>query len=153
MDIKSKFSSALSWLCTTLLSLLGYSCSGTFEPELMYGTPHGTFEVKGSVTNEEGDPLPDVAIEVKATEIWYIFGTDDITRTITNDKGFYTVSDSYFMFDSIKIVCTPSDNTYLPDSTKVKLNYHYDDDHKESFWYKGHANLTVDFNLKDNPEK
>ena len=52
--------------------------------------------------------------------------------------------------DSIKVVCVPNGNEYLPDSIKLPVKYAKDKDHKKDSWYLGHAELTVDFKLKKN---
>lgn len=112
----------------------------------MYGTPYGTFEVKGAVTNEDGQPVADA--EIKVTERWFDSGLRTIASTVTAENGSYIITSSVIVADSLKIVCIPSGDVYQPDSIKVKLEYHYDKEHKEDDWYEGHAVITEDFRLK-----
>lgn len=151
MDIKSKFEIIVSRLCTALLGLLGYNCSSIIEPVEMYGTPYSTFEIKGTVKNQYGKPVEDAVI--KLSEPWAPSDIGTFARTVTNHEGFYETTETHFSYDSLKIVCIPTGNSYLPDSTKVRLELNYDSDHPKSDWYFGHATLTVDFILRGNPEK
>ncbi len=150
MELKSKLLSLISRTCAALLALLGFSCSSSSgdDPDipLMYGCPTGSFEVKGAVTNEEGAPIPDAVIKV--TEPDTDSGLWSITRGVTNDEGRYLIRDSHVPFDSLKIVCIPVGNVYMPDSITVSTTYLYDEEHKKDSWYIGHADLTVDFKLK-----
>lgn len=145
MILKSKLSSVISRMCTAAIALLGYNCSSGDIPD-MYGTPNGSFEVKGAVTNEEDAPISDAEIRVCPTKVdsskWSIAVTE------TNNDGSYIVEDKDYFMDSIKVVCVPRDNEYLPDSIKLPLKYVKDKDHKKDSWYIGHAELTVDFKLK-----
>ncbi|MDE6653602.1 MAG: radical SAM-associated putative lipoprotein, partial [Muribaculaceae bacterium] len=143
MDIRSKISGVISQLCTVLLALLGYNCSSSpfNEYEAMYGTPYSTFELKGTVKNEEGKPVDDAII--KAMEPWDISNWERVSKTVTDRSGSYFLSESYFGFDSLKIVCIPVGNAYLSDSITVAMNFKYDDEHKHTEWYLGHATLTV----------
>lgn len=153
MDIKSKIGAFISRLCTMILALLGYNCSSFNEPNEpyeMYGTPTGTFEVKGAVTNEEGHPVADA--EIRVTDKWHDSWLYSI-QSVTDKEGTYTVVGTIFPADSLKIVCIPAGNAYLPDSIKVPVDYQYDESHKKSTWYEGHATLTVNFNLSTNPGK
>ena len=89
MILKSKLSSIISRICAAAVALLGYNCSS--EEMLMYGTPNGTFEVKGAVTNEEDVPISDAEIRVCPPKIdsskW------SIAVTKTNNEGTYTIED------------------------------------------------------------
>lgn len=154
MRLSTKLSVTISRLCTVLLTLLGYSCSsGKDEPEIinMYGTPTGSFEVKGTVTNETDNPIPEAVVRV--SEPHTPSGVWSIARAITNNYGTYIIRDSHFPHDSLKIVCVPISNVYLPDSVTLPVSYKHDEEHEQSGWYSGHATLTVNFKLKKNQEE
>lgn len=55
-DNKRTLQSFASRMCIAMLAVLGFSCSDDEEENIlcMYGTPTGTFEVKGQVTDAEG---------------------------------------------------------------------------------------------------
>lgn len=56
------FLSTYGRLLTGLLALLGFSLAGC-EIADEYGTPYATYEFKGSVRNEAGQPVPDIQVE------------------------------------------------------------------------------------------
>lgn len=151
MKLKSNLLSLISRTCAALLALLGFSCSSKDDPDIpaMYGCPMGSFVVKGTVTNEEGTPIPDAVVRVTEphvdSEMW------SISRGETNSQGNYSVEEGSVPVESIKIVCLSPGNVYAPDSITVALEYLYDENHKPGAWYRGHADLTVDFKLKKNP--
>lgn len=151
MKLKSNLLSLISRTCAALLALLGFSCSSKDNPDipLMYGTPTGSFEVKGTVTNEEGTPIPDAVVRV--TEPHVDSAMWSISRGVTNSQGNYSVEEGSVPVESLKIVCLPPGNVYAPDSTTVAIEYLYDENHKPDAWYRGHVELTVDFKLKKNP--
>ena len=148
MILKSKLSSIISRICAAALALLGYNCSSFGEIPDMYGTPTGSFEVKGAVTNEEDVPISDAEIRVCPPKIdsskWSIAVTE------TSNEGTYIVEDKSYIMDSIKVVCVPKGKEYLPDSIKLPVKYVKDKEHKKDTWYFGHAEMTVDFKLKKN---
>jgi len=71
--MKVRFNRWYNAVLTTLLSMLGYSCSLTndepdmYGPILMYGVvnPDATYEVKGTVTDEGGTPVEGIKTAVK----------------------------------------------------------------------------------------
>lgn len=57
-----------NWVIAGLLSLIGYSCSDSeIDDNLicMYGTPYGTFELKGKVLDNQKHPIPNVQILIR----------------------------------------------------------------------------------------
>ncbi len=145
MILKSKLSSVISRMCAAAIAVLGYNCSSEEIME-MYGTPNGSFEVKGAVTNEEDVPIADAEIRVCPPKIDSSEWNFAVTKT--NNEGIYTVEHEYHIMDSIKVVCVPNGNEYLPDSIKLPVKYVKDKNHKGDSWYCGHAELTADFKLK-----
>lgn len=147
--IKLNVSSFLSRLCTAAIAVLGYSCSS--ETIDMYGTPTGSFQVKGTVTDEVGYPVDKATIKCMRT--WYT--SDDISFAHTKPDAFGrydTGHQGYYSDDSLKIVCVPDKSDLMPDTVKVKLYYEHDSKHdkmhKDDFMYKGHADVTANFKLK-----
>lgn len=153
MKLKSNLLALFSRICAALLALLGYGCASKEEPDipLMYGSPTGSFEIKGTVTNEEGAPISDAVIRVAdpnvPSDLW------SIARAVTNNIGLYYVTDRYTPVDNLKIVCIPIGNIYAPDSITVPVTYSFDETHEPDVWYSGHVDLTVDFKLKKKQEE
>lgn len=59
---------SINWVIAGLLSLIGYSCSDSALDNdliLMYGTPYGTFELKGKVVDRQNRPIPNIQIQVR----------------------------------------------------------------------------------------
>ena len=71
--MKVRFNRWYNAVLTTLLSMLGYSCSLTNDEPDMYGSilmygvvnPDATYEVKGTVTDEGGTPVEGIKTAVK----------------------------------------------------------------------------------------
>ena len=62
-----------------LLALLGMAaCGGMGRDE--YGTPLADFQVKGKVTDQSGNPIPDIEV---------VFGLGNVDRQKTADDGTY----------------------------------------------------------------
>lgn len=135
-----KVSSLLSSICATTLAMLGFGCSEDFL--CMYGSPTGSYEVKGTVKTIEGEPMPDVEIRTTLPEI--ASGVESLTVTKTGSEGNYE-SAAPFYPQRIKVVCTPTDTEYEADSAVVQLKYQKPEGASE--WEVGHGEATVNFNL------
>ena len=147
--IKKHISSFLTNICSVLLSFLGFSCSsspddpGYPDYPLMYGTPTGSFEIKGAVTDENGEDVVNAEIRVcPHSEPSYLTNLTDKTGA----NGNYTIS-SHGILHMAKVVCIPEQGDLEPDSVVVELEYK-DTDKYDDTWYRGHAEKTVDFILK-----
>ncbi|MDE5794611.1 MAG: radical SAM-associated putative lipoprotein [Muribaculaceae bacterium] len=139
--INLKLSSLLTSICSALLSLLGFSCSSPTED--MYGTPTGDFEIKGSVTSEEGKAVADAEIRVTSSDA--PSERFSFTTVATDAEGQYIAIGESYANREVKMVCIPSSPELEADSVIVKLNYNKD---HASSWYEGEAKETVDFKLK-----
>ncbi|MDE6787475.1 MAG: radical SAM-associated putative lipoprotein, partial [Muribaculaceae bacterium] len=132
--INLKLSSLLTSICSALLSLLGFSCSSPSEILLMYGMPTGDFEIKGSVTSEEGKAVADAEIRVTSSD-----APSEICSFMTvatDTEGQYIAKGESFGDREVKVVCIPSSPELEADSVIVKLNYNKEN---ASTWYKGEA--------------
>lgn len=139
--------SLLTAICSALLSLLGFGCSSmTPEEPCMYGMPTGKFEIKGSVTTEEGNAVADAEIRVTPTDI--PSGIYSLETTTTDSDGLYSAKGGSHAASELKVVCVPSDPGLEADSVIVKLRYNKNDKEHDGFWYVGDAKETVDFKLK-----
>ncbi len=137
--VNCRISTILSSICSSLLALLGFSsCSNN---ELMYGTPFGSFEMKGSVTDDSGKPISEAEIRVTYTDM--PSGVFSIGSIHTEHNGTYALKENEWA-SSLKVVCIPHQTDLQPDSVIVDMNYKGADGE----WYKGHAEEIVDFKLK-----
>lgn len=139
---KVTISNLLSRLCAAGVTLLGFnSCA---NDEVMYGQPYGTFEVKGSVTESNGNSAVDAEIRVTFPEA--PSGVYSLASTSTDDNGDYELQAHDFL-PEVKVVCIPDDTSLEADSVVVGMKYHKDANDKD-YWYVGSARKTVDFKLK-----
>ncbi len=107
----------------------------------MYGSPTSDFEIKGTVTTEEGRAVEGAEIRVTGSDEpsgYYTFST-----TATNKYGEYFTYGEGHGWSSMKVVCIPEDDDLEPDSVIIKMNYVGKDG-----WYWGLAKETVNFTLK-----
>ncbi|MFG6386548.1 MAG: radical SAM-associated putative lipoprotein [Muribaculaceae bacterium] len=145
--IKLRVSSLLSRLCAAALVLLGYGCSsnGGDEP-CMYGTPTGTFEVKGTVVDENGNPVDGADIII--TEPHFPSSTEYPDGKGKSDaSGNFKINGEGISGSPKKVVCKPNNENLEADSTLVKVVY--DKTQSTGSWDSGHAELNVDFTLKE----
>lgn len=142
-------SSFLTAICSALLSLLGFGCSAINPDEpCMYGMPTGDFEIKGSVTTEEGEAVADAEIRVTHRDV--PSGEFSFTTVATDIEGQYFAKGESYADREVKVVCLPSTPELEADSVIVTLNYNKEN---ASFWYAGDAKEIVNFKLKSKDSK
>ena len=142
-NFNEKLMAVVSRLCVAVLALLRFSCSDSngYGSECMYGTPTGSFEGKGVVTDEEGNPVDDSEVRVTFPKV--PSGIYSLETVRTNSSGDYSIMGGSEGATQVKVVCVPP-GELEPDSVIVDLDY----DKKESTWNKGKASFTADFKLK-----
>lgn len=146
--IKLNCSALISRLCAAGVALLGFSCSSD-EPDdnilFMYGSPTGSFEVKGMVK----DALTDTGVEarIRVTYPEADSGTYSFTEATTTETGNFTAQGSDYGALKLKVVCLPDNPALAADSVIVDA-VHVKDKNNKDPWSHGHAEVTVDFNLK-----
>lgn len=141
MKTSFRLSAIVSRVCVALLAFLGYSCENTGGD--MYGTPTGTWEIKGDVTDETNEPVTDATIKITYPTVDSSHYT--IGEAKTDKDGSYA-STGRKSPGVLKVVCIPSDKALKADSTVVELEYSGGD--KNNSWDMGSASATVDFKLK-----
>lgn len=152
--IQIRVSSFMSRACAFAMAVLGItSCADSTNDDdpmiCMYGTPTGSFEIKGAVTAEsDGASVAGASIVVKPTDAAYELSNP----VLTDSKGNYIVDQETNPYDKVRVVCTPAEESGLAaDSADVELKY-LKDGKKHSEWYVGHAESTVNFKLKAKAE-
>lgn len=151
--ICNKFSSLIAYVCGAIITLLGFSgCNHNDEPHYgpeMYGTPYATFEVKGTVTDENDQPVADAVVRVSDSEDTITEDNSDwvfFAKGVTDQNGYYCITGREFGPKAIRIECLPDDPNLEPQTLIVDVKYDKTDDNDG--WHWGHASLTVDFKLK-----
>lgn len=143
-----RISTLLSRLCAAGLALLGFGCASDTpdNPEIcMYGTPIGSFEIKGTVTDENNKPVANA--EVRVTEPKLPSGVYSMATAKTDAQGNYTAQGTDFPLKNLKVVCLPGEGVLDADSTSVEVKY-VKDKHDKNEWSSGKAEATVNFKLK-----
>lgn len=141
----------LSRLLAGSLVLFGFGCSSSDdEPDtpMMYGTPTGTFEVKGSVTASDGQSSSPVESNIIVTYPDAPSSKYKIDEVKNTEDGQYAIT-GYINTNKIKVVCLPVDPAYEPDSTVVEGKFEKVNGKRELFMDMGHATFDVDFELKE----
>ncbi|MCB9071406.1 MAG: radical SAM-associated putative lipoprotein [Prevotellaceae bacterium] len=133
--IKVKSLHVVNYLLTTLLSIFGFTaCLGPVE----YGCPYGEFQVQGTVTNSQNEPIPDIEISIKG----------DYNKVKSDSTGKYTLS-TYFLGETGLVIAQDIDSTdngsYENDSILVETHYTEGD----GKWYVGHDSQEINFVLKE----
>jgi putative lipoprotein (rSAM/lipoprotein system) len=89
--MKVRFNRRYNAVLTALLSMLGYSCSSSDEPEFIaeYGAPYADFIFKGQVTDEVGTPIQNIKTSLKNTfqieNERYVYGIDSVQSGVSGD--------------------------------------------------------------------
>ena len=74
------------WLSVTIIGLLGFSACGDDDPAdtpSAYGTPTATYIYRGTVTDEEGNPIKDIDVVLHGV----IEGSMNASLVIKTDKN------------------------------------------------------------------
>ncbi len=151
-------------LLVGVLALLGFSSCHSDEEEddypCMYGMPVTTFEVKGTVTDAQNNPVYKAAIVPKNANIsdsdygkptgaiaedWCGDYYQEADTILTDQQGQYAfIIHDYWRNKNIRIVCLPpNDSDLAADSTEVTVEY----PNSDGAWVSW-GDATVDFSLK-----
>lgn len=141
--IQIRVSTLISRLCAFGMAILGFSLSSC-ENEVpdMYGTPTGTFEVKGDVETEDGADVKGARVVVKEVNYETNRG-QEIGDAITDADGDYVIEDSYFPISKVRVCCYPPEGLEA-DSVDIDVDYKDGD----GAWDWGTAKAEVDFRLR-----
>jgi putative lipoprotein (rSAM/lipoprotein system) len=141
-----------SKIITGLLALLGFTGCDVIGGKDMYGTPTASYEVKGRVTDSEGEPVRDIKIVVgdeNTPEEYMPVG-------ITDASGSYSVTwrdfpDSPFPVTAQDIDGPENGGEFATEVVEVK--FVSDDYVGGDGWYSGKATKEIDFELELKPQQ
>lgn len=152
---KSRYTKCLQWVIGSLLGLLGFSgCEdgifGKDEPMDMYGVPTADYIVKGTVTDEAGNPIEGLLVTP-----YLHYGTFAPSQypTTTTEK------DGTFKLDTLKgmgippiVVADPDGEAngghFIPDTLTMKEFEQIKLKDGKGAWYNGVFELKADIKLK-----
>ncbi len=94
--MKVRFNRWYNAVLTALLSIIGYGCSSSDDPEYicMYGTPHADYQFMGTVTDESGSAVMGIKVSAKNVYRRYdsaVIETYGVDSTLTDSKGKYAI--------------------------------------------------------------
>ena len=111
--IKNKYHLLVGSLLTTLLGFFGVSCGGQ---ELLYGSPHAEYNVKGEVTDEDGEALESMQVSLKVE--------DEFTwpkNVYTNEQGMYNMQIMLNSFggECLEVIVNDTTGEYESDTLHI----------------------------------
>jgi putative lipoprotein (rSAM/lipoprotein system) len=136
-----------NWALAGLLTWMGFPGCSLIEPMEEYGTPYASYTFRGTVSNEAGEPLPDIKIEV-ATEYDHVQNP-----AISNTAGHYAALLRAFPSKEFQLIATDIDGekngAYENDTISITIN---DSDYfnkGDGKWNRGEAQKDVNIVLKE----
>ena len=156
--MKVRFNRWYNAVLTALLSVLGFGCS-TDEPEeygtilMEYGTPYTDYIIKGSVTNEAGEPVRGIKTSLKSVfdneNEHYVLGLDSVE---TDVSGSYQLKYVGLRDRGLKVIVEDIDGEanggeFLSDTLDIDFNKAVKTE-EGSDWYEGAYDISQDIKLK-----
>ena len=157
--MKVRFNRWYNTVLTALLSMLGFGCS-TDEPEeygtilTEYGTPYADYIIKGSVTNEAGEPVRGIKTSLKSVfdneNEHYVLGLDSVQ---TDEAGSYQLKYVGMKDRSLKVIVEDIDGEanggeFLSDTLDIDYNKAIQTKKGDDHWYTGVYEISQDIKLK-----
>lgn len=144
-----------NWILAGLLSLLGFSvtsCGATEE----YGSPYAEYELKGKVTNMNGDPIQGIEINyggIYNNVLSPSYISEMSKSPQTQKDGSYDIKFKDFPMDTIRIIAKDMDGaangSFETDSIDVPVKEFKGGES----WFRGTADMDVpDIKLKEKKE-
>ena len=144
-----------NWILAGLLSLLGFSvtsCGATDE----YGSPYAEYELKGKVTNMNGDPIQGIELNyggIYNNVLFSSYISEMYKSPQTQKDGSYDIKFEDSPMGIVRIIAKdidgPENGSFETDSIDVKI---------EGFegsksWFRGKAEVNIpDIKLKEKKE-
>lgn len=166
MRKNTRFKKWMAAAMSSIITLLGFSScqeEGADDVPCMYGMPYSHFELKGKVTDTDGQFVENAEISLKSKyeggdlngQYKPVYTVVDMTADTkpnhmvkTDSKGDYHLGGSVF-FKTVRVICTPAKDSGLEaDSTEITVTFEKDPNVKDDGWYIGSYQGTLDFELK-----
>ena len=159
--MKVRFNRWYNTVLTALLSIIGYGCSSSDDPEYicMYGTPHADYQFSGTVTDESGSPVKGIKVSAKNVYRRYdstLIETYGVDSTLTDSKGKYAVEGEAFLGEHIlKLIVEDLDGeanggNFMNDTIDIDFDNakKVKEPDKDDYWSDGTFAITQDIKLK-----
>ena len=159
--MKVRFNRWYNTVLTALLSIIGYGCSSSDDPEYicMYGTPHADYQFMGTVTDESGSAVMGIKVSAKNVYRRYdstLIETYGVDSTLTDSKGKYAVEGEAFLGEHIlKLIVEDLDGeanggNFMNDTIDIDFDNakKVKEPDKDDYWSDGTFAITQDIKLK-----
>ncbi|SEM86093.1 putative lipoprotein, rSAM/lipoprotein system [Prevotella sp. ne3005] len=159
--MKVRFNRWYNAVLTALLSIIGYGCSSSDDPEYicMYGTPHADYQFMGTVTDESGSAVMGIKVSAKNVYRRYdstLIETYGVDSTLTDSKGKYAVEGEAFLGEHIlKLIVEDLDGeanggNFMNDTIDIDFDNakKVKEPDKDDYWSDGTFAITQDIKLK-----
>ena len=159
--MKVRFNRWYNAVLTALLSIIGYGCSSSDDPEYicMYGTPHADYQFSGTVTDESGSPVKGIKVSAKNVYRRYdstLIETYGVDSTLTDSKGKYAVEGGAFLGEHIlKLIVEDLDGeanggNFMNDTIDIDFDNakKVKEPDKDDYWSEGTFAINQDIKLK-----
>ena len=140
-----RINQAIQGLLSTLLVLLGFSSCDKLGA-LEYGSPYVDFQVKGQVTDENGNPIEGICVTLEASP--------DVLYTDADGRFESKEIRNVAVYGKIKFedIDGPANGSFLPDSANLEdLEQKQIED--EGGWYNGKFEVNVQQELEREEDK
>ena len=161
--MKKKVYKVMNLLLGSVVTMLGFeSCSDDNpfnggEMPVEYGSPHATYRLIGTVTDENGNPIEGIKVKVVEDTSEYGGGVYEFTNGTTDGKGKFKTGEAVlsFLSEEEKVVFVDEDGpanggTFASDTLKLKdlPKGQYAKAPNDDHWSSGSFELTADVKLK-----
>ena len=160
--MKVRFNRWYNAVLTALLSIIGYGCSSSDDPDnmvCMYGTPHADYQFMGTVTDESGSPVKGIKVSAKNVYHRYdsaVIEAYGVDSTLTDSKGKYAVEGEAFLGEHIlKLIVEDLDGeanggNFMNDTIDIDFDNakKVKEPDKDDYWSDGTFAITQDIKLK-----
>lgn len=116
-----------------------------FEPSVAYGCPSADFIFRGNVTDESGNAIPDVDVEVKCCDC-------TVALMKTDESGSFNITYTDSPWCDIKISFSKDANT-LVDTTILLSDIVFEDLREDDVWYRVKYEADMQVSLGKNSDE
>ena len=131
-----------------IAAMMGFLAVGCKEPVNMYGVPHATLDVSGTITDSEAQPVENIQVSVKLNANPQ---AGKIPVAVSAEDGLYEGElEGVFPVQTAMLYADDTTGVYASDSAEVKLTYDKSQVSPSDHWNSGTATVKQDFQLKKN---
>ena len=140
-----------SWLCTAIISLLGFAaCDGEKEILYEYGSPTADYKYMGTVIDEHGNPIKGINVVFQGSRNSL---HKEFHRVVTDENGRYSTDYIHWNTGGIyQALYTDVDGEenggHFEDKTHLIIDMEKEQTDKGNGWYQGKFIISNEVSLK-----